>query len=61
MTGAVIRRWLPASAPQSGFAAILAASAADNWPRENNRPWSIDSQPLKIQVSTKVAVNRPRM
>ena len=29
------------------------ASAEVNCPRENSRPWSIESQPLKIQVSTK--------
>jgi hypothetical protein len=34
--------------------AVAAISAAESFPVENNRPWSIDNQPLKIQVSTKV-------
>ena len=54
-----LRLMRPAYSPTRGAPAIAAVSAAESLPVENSRPWSIDNQPLKIQVSTKVMHARP--
>ena len=43
----------------AGMLEIFAASAAVSVPVENSRPLSIDSQPLKIQLTTKTMQPSP--